>query len=346
METKNLGHSNILVSKICLGTMTFGQQNSEAEGHEQLNYAFDEGINFLDTAEMYAVPASKETQGLTEKYIGTWLKDQTRDKIIVATKVTGPSFNMTYIRNPLDFNASSIDLAIDGSLKRLQTDYVDLYQLHWPERMNNRFGIRGIQSIQNDPWENNFSQVIQKMNNLVQKGKIRTWGLSNETPWGVMSILNLCDKNGWERPVSIQNAYSLVNRTYEVGMAEVSLRENIGLLAYSPLAMGMLSGKYHLNKDLPENRMNQFKNNYPRYESATAKKAIGEYVRVAQSHDLSPTSMSLAFVNDQEFMTSNIIGATNLQQLKENISSAKLTLSQSCINDINKVHESISNPCP
>ncbi len=346
MEIKNLGHSEIKVSKICLGTMTFGQQNTEAEGHEQLNYALSQGINFLDTAEMYAVPASKETAGLTEKYIGTWLKDQTRDQIILATKITGPSFNMTYIRNPLDFKASSIDVAIDGSLKRLQTDYVDLYQLHWPERKNNRFGIRGIQSIDDDPWKNNFLEVIQKMNDLIQQGKIRTWGLSNETPWGVMSILNLCDMHGLVRPVSIQNPYSLVNRTYEVGMAEVSLRENIGLLAYSPLAMGLLSGKYHLKKDLPENRMNQFKNNYPRYESETASKAIGEYVELAQSYELSPTTMSLAFVNDQSFMTSNIIGATNLQQLKENISSANVTLSQACIKDINRIHESISNPCP
>jgi len=346
MEQKVLGNSDIEVSKICLGTMTFGRQNSESEGHEQLNYALTEGINFFDTAEMYAVPASKETSGLTEKYIGTWLKNQVRDQIIIATKITGPSANMTYIRNPLDFKTTSIDLALEGSLRRLQTDYVDLYQLHWPERNNNRFGIRGMESIDDDPWENNFLEVIQKLNGLIDEGKIRTWGLSNETPWGVMTILNLCDQHDLKRPVSIQNPYSLVNRTYEVGMAEVSLRENIGLLAYSPLAMGLLSGKYNLKTDHPENRLNQFKKSYPRYQTEASNEAIKNYIAVAKSYGLTPTQMALAFVNDRAFMSSTIIGATNMEQLKENISTATIKLSEDCLTTINEIHDVISNPCP
>jgi len=344
MEKRALGKSGIQVSKICLGTMTFGEQNTEAEAHEQLNFAFANGVNFLDTAEMYAVPARKETLGLTEKYIGTWLKDQKRDDIIVATKIVGPSPGLTYIRPTLDFTDASIDVALEGSLKRLQTDYIDVYQLHWPERKNNRFGIRGVNEL--DGWEDNFLGRIQKMDSLIKEGKIRTWGLSNESPWGVMRCIELCNKHNLPKPVSIQNAYSLLNRAYEYGMAEVSLFEGIGLLPYSPLAMGLLSGKYHMKTDSPRDRLNKYKSNMTRYNGAKGFEVTEKYLKVAQKHELSLAQMALAFVNDRNYTTSNIIGATTLSQLKENIDSAAVKLSKECLADIDEIHELYPNPCP
>lgn len=350
MKYKKLGNTDLDVSVICLGTMTFGEQNSEAEAHEQLNYAIDErGVNFIDTAELYAVPSKAENSGLTETYIGTWLKDRKdRDKIIVATKVTGPSQSgsgLTYIRNPLNFSKEQINIAIDGSLKRLQTDYVDLYQLHWPERKTNFFGRLGYKHVEDDPWEDNFLDILETMQSLVDAGKIRYFGISNETPWGLTHFLHLAEKHGLPRCMSVQNPYSLLNRTYEVGMAEVSIREEAGLLAYSPLAFGLLSGKYHRKEDNENHRLNKYKQ-MSRYNSQLCYDATAKYLEIADKHGLSLTTLALAFINDRPFLTSNIIGATTMAQLKENIDSAEVTLSKEILKEIDEVHKAISNPAP
>jgi aryl-alcohol dehydrogenase-like predicted oxidoreductase len=346
MEYRPLGHTDLKVSKICLGTMTFGEQNSEAEAHEQLNYALEQGINFIDTAELYAVPSTKKNNGLTEQYIGTWLKDRSdRDQLIIGTKVTGPNPKFTYIRPKLDFSPDSIHAAIDGSLKRLQTDYVDLYQLHWPERSTNYFGKLGYEHNENDSWQENFGQVLETLNGLVQDGKIRYYGLSNETPWGTMRMIQLADEMGLPRPVSIQNPYSLLNRTFEVGLAEVAIREQCGLLAYSPMAFGLLSGKYHKKQDTERDRINKY-DYLSRYNNERAYNATARYLEIAEEHDMSLAQMSLAFVNDRPFMTSNIIGATTMEQLKENIGSADLTLSKNVLKAIEEVHTANPNPAP
>lgn len=345
MQKNQLGTTGIQVSKICLGTMTFGEQNTEAEGHEQLDYALANGINFVDTAEMYSIPGRKETQGSTERIIGTWIsKRKNRDKFILATKITGPS-GMTWIRDPLDFKPASIHAAIDGNLKRLQTDYVDVYQLHWPERRTNYFGQRGYKHSESDPWEDNFLEVIQTLQELIQAGKIRHWALSNETPWGVMRYLQVAEQHGLPRPVSIQNPYSLLNRTFEVGNAEVAIREKVGLLAYSPLGFGVLSGKYIKGTARKNARINIFKQ-YNRYSNEQAVEATKRYLKIAEDNNMTLAQMSLAFVNDRRFMTSNIIGATSIEQLKENISSADISLSKEVLKAIEEVHEAIPNPAP
>lgn len=346
MEKRKLGSSSIDVSVICLGTMTFGQQNTEDEAHEIMDCAIEHGVNFLDAAELYPVPSNPKTQGLTETYVGTWLQKQSRESIILATKIAGPSPNLSYIRNPMGFSTQNIQSALEKSLNRLQTNYIDLYQLHWPERKTNRFGQREVSSITEDPWEENFTQVLSDMHSLVESGKIKTWGLSNESPWGFMKILMLCDKHGFHRPVSMQNAYSLLNRAYEIGLAEISLREQIGLLAYSPLAMGLLSGKYHKKLDKPADRFNQFKGFIERYQKGLSFEATAAYIEVAENYDLTPTQLALTFVNTREFLTSNIIGATDLNQLKENLSSAQLSLSQECLQAVESVHIKFPNPSP
>lgn len=346
MEFRQLGNTDLKVSLVCLGTMTFGEQNTEAEGHQQLNYALERGINFIDTAELYSVPGRAETQGSTERIVGTWLKDRSdRDQIILATKIVGPSPGLLYIRNPLDFKPASIRTAIEGSLRRLQTDYVDLYQLHWPERNSNRFSVRDYPCDPNDPWEDNFHQVLESMQQLVDEGKIRYFGISNETPWGAMRLLQLAEKHGLPRCVSIQNPYSLLNRTFEVGLSEIAMREKMGLLAYSPLAFGLLSGKYHRGEARADARINQFKQ-MSRYSRPTAHEATAKYLEIAEENGLSLAQMSLAFINSRPFTTSNIIGATNLEQLQENIDSHELQLSETVIEAINQVHESIPNPAP
>lgn len=346
MEFRQLGNTDLQVSLICLGTMTFGEQNTEADGHQQLDYALERGINFIDTAELYAIPGRAETQGSTERIIGTWLKDRKdRDKIILATKIVGPRPGLNYIRNPLDFKTGSIRTAIEGSLRRLQTDYVDLYQLHWPERKSNRFGVRDYPHDPNDRWEDNFLQILEDMQQLVEEGKIRYFGISNETPWGAMRLLHLAEQHGLPRSVSIQNPYSLLNRTFEIGLSEIAIREQMGLLAYSPLAFGLLSGKYHRGEARPEARINQFEE-MDRYNSSTAHEATAKYLAIAEEHGLNPTQMSLAFINSRPFTTSNIIGATTMEQLKENIDSFELQLSSEVIDAINQVHESIPNPAP
>ncbi len=344
MKYDYLSGTSIKVSKICLGTMTFGQQNTEAEAHSQLDFAFEKGVNFIDTAELYAVPSTKENNGKTEDFIGSWLsKSGKRDQLIIGTKVTGVSNNLKFISENLGFSKDRVNEAVNRSLKRLKTDYVDLYQLHWPERKANFFGQLGYEHDKNDPWTDNISEVVATMDHLVKAGKIRHWGLSNETPWGTMRFLQEADKAGVQRPVSIQNPYSLVNRSYEVGMSEISMRENIGCLAYSPLAMGILSGKYYHKTDQPHNRLNQFKA-YNRYRSDIANRAIGKYYEISQSNGLSITQMALAFVNSRSFMTSTIIGATSLTQLEENINSIDIVLSDEIINQIENIHKEYSNP--
>ncbi len=346
MEYQNLGTTDIKVSKICLGTMTFGEQNTEAEGHAQLDYALDRGINFIDTAELYSIPPDAKTQGSTERIVGSWIKDRkNRDKFVLATKVTGPSQRLTYIRNPLQFNRDQITTAIDGSLRRLQTDYVDLYQLHWPERKTNFFGQRGYKHDPDDQWEDNFAEVLETLQDLIKVGKIRHFGLSNETPWGAMHVLRLSETKKLPRCMSIQNPYSLLNRTYEVGLAEISIRESTGLLAYSPLAFGLLSGKYHRGTADSNARLNKFKV-MDRYNGELTQKAAGLYLKIAKKYAVSLAQLSLAFVTSRPFLTSNIIGATTLEQLKENIDSINLQLTEEMLQDIESVHKVLPSPAP
>ncbi len=347
MKYNRLGITDLKVSEICLGTMTFGEQNSEKEGHEQLDYATDHGVNFIDTAEMYAVPGRKETAHSTEKIIGSWLaKRKDRDKLVIATKITGPSAGITWIRKPLDFSPASIKTALDGSLKRLQTDYIDLYQLHWPERKANFFGKRSYIHDANDPWVDNIYEVLNTLNDQIKAGKIRHIGISNETPYGMMRYLEESAKNGLPRVASIQNPYSLLNRTFEVGLAEMAIKQKVGLLAYSPLAFGLLSGKYHQKKDQPTDRLNTYKEHMVRYKSEQCYDATDRYLKIAQSHNMSPTQMALAWINTRPFLTSNIIGATTIAQLEENISSTKFEITEEIEKAIEAVQNDIPNPAP
>lgn len=347
MQYRKLGRTDLEVSKICLGTMTWGRQNTEAEGHEQMDYAVEQGINFFDTAEMYSVPARVDTVGATEKIIGSWFKKtKKRDETVLASKITGFSPGLSFIRNhQLNFSKEQIHAALEGSLTRLGTDYVDIYQLHWPQRKTNYFGQLGFKYDPNDPWEDDFLDVLQTMNDLVKEGKIRHWGLSNETAWGLMHVIRLAEKHGLPVPLSIQNPYNLLNRSFEVGLAECSMREKCGLLAYSPMGFGLLSGKFHKKLDKPEDRINQFKQ-LPRYNSPESWAATGKYLAIAEKHGLTLAEMSLAFVTQQPFVSANIIGATSMVQLKENIGSAAIHLSDEILKEINEVHKEISNPAP
>ncbi len=347
MKFTTLPNTDIKVSKICLGTMTYGEQNTEIQAHEQLNFAVEQGINFIDTAELYSVPGRKETQGSTEKFIGSWLKDQNRDDLIIASKITGPSPGLLYIRENLGFSNEAIDEAIDKNLKRLQTDYIDLYQLHWPERNANFFGKRNYKHNFEERWEDNFNEVIEKLDSLVKEGKIRHYGLSNETPWGLMRHLNESEKNDLTRCKTVQNAYSLLNRTYEMGLAEISMRENVGLLAYSPLAFGALSGKYlnHISTDYRMEKFPQLKL-MRKYLSDQSIFVTRKYLELAQKNNLSLAQLALAFINQQPFVTSNIIGATTMEQLKENIGSIEINLSNEILEEIDHINELQPNPAP
>ena len=344
MKYTTLPNTNIKVSKICLGTMIWGNQNTEAEGHAQLDYALDQGVNFIDTAELYPVPAEAKTSGRTSEIIGTWLKKKGyRHKVVIASKIAGPGDYTKHIR-ATGFSAKSIMEAVDLELRRLQTDYIDLYQLHWPERDNNRFGLRGY--IFDSSWQDNINDVLHSLNEEIKKGKIRYVGLSNENSWGVMRYLEEYKKdNDLPRMITIQNPYSLLNRLFEGDLAEISLRENIGLLAYSPMAFGVLSGKYIKGHAANNARLKLFPN-FSRYNSKQSTEATKRYLEIAENNGLSLAQMSLAFVNQQQFLTSNIIGATNLEQLKENIDSINVNLSDEVNAAIKEVHDAIPNPAP
>jgi len=345
MKYTKIPQTDIKVSKICLGTMTYGQQNTEAEAHEQLNYAKEKGVNFLDCAEMYSIPGRKETQGSSERLIGTWLKDQNREDVVMATKITGPMPYFNYIRPNLGFSKEVIHEAVHKSLKRLQTDYVDLYQLHWPERNVNFFGQRNYTHNPNEKWVDNFKEVIETLDGLVKEGKIRHYGVSNESSWGVMRHVAESNNNSLTSCKTIQNPYSLLNRTFEINLAEVSMREQIGLLAYSPLAFGVLSGKY-LHGKIPDNSRLKLFPQYARYSNPQAMKLTEAYADLAKKNNLSLTELSLAFVNQRPFLTSNIIGATTMDQLKENIGSIEVELSEELLNEIDQIQNLQPNPAP
>ena len=343
MKFRQLGKTDLKVSLLCLGTMSFGEQNTEKEAHEQLDCAIDAGINFIDTAEMYAIPPKEETCGLTEKYIGTWIKKyQQRDKYLIATKVAGPG--MDYVRGGSRLSRKHVEEAIDHSLKKLQTDYIDLYQVHWPERKSNYFGRLGYAYSDEDDGIS-IGETMDALSDAVKAGKIRYIGVSNETPWGVMEYLKLASENNQPRIVSVQNPYSLLNRIYEVGLAEMSHRENVGLLAYSPLGFGMLTGKYEKSAP-PGSRLGLYGDWFTRYSNDMCKKATSEYIKIAKKFNISPTHLALAFVNTRPFLTSNIIGATTLKQLRENIESINIKLTDEMMEEVEKIHELIPNPAP
>jgi aryl-alcohol dehydrogenase-like predicted oxidoreductase len=345
MKYTKLPSTDIKVSKICLGSMTWGNQNTEAEGHAQMDYALDRGVNFIDTAELYPVPATAETQGRTSKFIGTWLKkNNTRDKVVIASKIAGPGDYTAHIRTT-GFGADSIKEALDLELTRLQTDYIDLYQLHWPERHTNTFGVRDFKPNPNDPWIDNFNEVLHTLKSFVDAGKIRAIGLSNEKAWGAMRCAEEIRKDNLVPISTTQNAYSMLNRVFEGDLAEVSLREDIGLLAYSPLAFGVLSGKYIEGTAADNARLKLFPR-FARYSSEQSTEATKQYLQLAKELGISLTTLSLAFVNQRPFVTSNIIGATNLEQLKENIESIDTELSQETLDRIEAIHAVIPNPAP
>jgi aryl-alcohol dehydrogenase-like predicted oxidoreductase len=344
MQTRPLGQTGLDVSRLCLGTMTFGEQNSEAEAHEQLDRATAFGVNFIDTAEMYPVPPRTETQGLTESYVGSWLKARgARDDVILATKAAGPG--LAHIRGGPRLTREHLHQAIDDSLTRLQTDYVDLYQLHWPDRQANYFGRLGYEHDEQEDDATGLEESLSALQELVQAGKIRAVGLSNETPWGVMHALRLAERQGLPRVASVQNPYSLLNRSFEVGLAEIAHREDVGLLAYSPLAFGKLSGKY-LDGARPEGARLTLFERFQRYNTPAADEATRAYVEIAREHGLDPAQMALAYVNSRSFLTSNIIGATSMAQLESNLESEALRLDDEVLAAIEAVHRRIPNPCP
>jgi aryl-alcohol dehydrogenase-like predicted oxidoreductase len=347
MQYRKLGNTPIDVSVICLGTMTWGEQNTEAEAHEQLDYALEQGVNFIDAAEMYPVPPRAETQGRTEAYIGSWLAARgRRDDIVLATKVTGRGDlnpGMEHMRGGARLSREHIREAIESSLQRLQTDYVDLYQIHWPERITNFFGQFGYRHVGEDGIP--IEETLSALGELVAEGKVRYIGLSNETPWGLMEFLRLAREQNLPRVVSIQNPYSLLNRSFEVGLAEMAIRENVGLLAYSPLAFGLLSGKYRGGARPEGARLTLFER-FTRYQNPQAEAAVEAYVELAGQAGLDPAQMALAFVNTREFVTSNIIGATTMAQLKSNIASVDIDIDKPLRKAIEAIHARYTVPCP
>ncbi len=347
MEYRRLGRTDLNVSLICLGTMTWGQQNTEAEGHEQMDYALDQGVNFFDTAELYSIPPKPETQGSTERIIGSWFKARgTRDKVILASKVVGRS-DSTWYRDDgskAELSRGQIEEAVNKSLKRLQTDYIDLYQIHWPDRpmpWGSNPTIFRHQEGQSHP----IAETVEIMTDLVKAGKIRHFGLSNESAWGTMTFLKHADSKGLARVQSIQNAYNLLNRTYEVALAEVTMQETVSLLAYSPLAQGYLTGKY-LDGARPAGARTTLFERGQRYENPTAEAAIRKYIALAKEFGLDRAQMALAFVNSRPFVTSNIIGATSMEQLKTDIASIEVTITPELEKRINAIHVEHCNPCP
>lgn len=325
--------------------MNWGNQNTEAEGHAQMDYALDQDINFFDTAELYPVPATAERYGKTSEIIGKWFKKTgNRDKIILASKIAGPGDYTAHIRTT-GFSKEALNEAVNSELKRLQTDYLDLFQLHWPERQTNMFGVRDYKHNPKDTWQDNFNEILQNLDEIIKKGKIRHVGISNEKAWGTMRYLEESKKHDLPRMITIQNAYSLLNRVFEGDMAEIAIRENIGLLAYSPMAFGVLSAKYIQGTASENSRLKLFPR-FARYSSEQATNATKEYLKIAESHNMSLAQMSLAFVTQQPFVTSNIIGASSLEQLKENIDSINIELDKDILVKINAVHAVNPNPAP
>ncbi|MBD1559393.1 NADP(H)-dependent aldo-keto reductase [Vibrio sp. S9_S30] len=344
MQLNKLPHSTLEISPLCLGTMTFGEQNTESEAFSQLDYALERGINFIDTAEMYPVPPSADTQGRTEEYIGNWIKKSgKREKVVLATKVSGPR-GVPYIRDAMALDWRNIHLAIDESLTRLKTEYVDLYQIHWPQRQTNCFGQLNY-PYPDDQNDTPILETLEALADVVKQGKVRYIGLSNETPWGVMSYLRLAEKHDLPRAITIQNPYNLLNRTFEVGLSEIAHNEGVKLLAYSPLAFGTLSGKY-LNNAKPEGARCTLYERFARYFTPNGVKATEAYVKLAQEHGLDPAQMALAFVNQRPFVASNIIGATTMEQLKSNIDSLEVNLSEELLSSLQEIGVQYSNPCP
>ena len=348
MKYRKLGTTDIDVSVICLGTMTFGEQNTQQDGFDQMNYAVERGVNFFDTAELYAVMPRKETYGKTEEILGNWFKEtKKRDQIILASKIASKSDDLSWIRGgnkTLGFDKKNLNAAIDESLRRLQTDYIDLYQLHWPERKVPKFGRLDFEY---DPYDKEWVQlqeVLENLKEIIKTGKIRHIGLSNETPWGVMKYLQISKEKNLPRMMSIQNVYSLVNRVFDVANSEVSIRENCGLLAYSPLAGGRLSGKY-INSQPKNARYTLWPSRFSRHHTERGEVAIEKYVNLAKKLNLAPSTFANAFVNDRPFVTSNIIGATTMDQLKENIDSIDFTLTKETLAEIEDIHLSDPNPC-
>jgi len=346
MNYKKLGSTDVDVSTICLGTMTWGEQNSKADGFEQMDYAIDNGVNFWDTAEIYAIPMREETYGETENIIGEWFKKtKKRDKVILATKVSGPT-SKEYIRGGgCSYDKKSMSEALEKSLKRMQTDYIDLYQLHWPERNTNFFGKQGYEHDSNEKNWIAFEEILENLKKFVDAGKIRYVGLSNETAWGLAKCLELSNLKNLPKMMAVQNPYNLLNRTYEVGLAEISVREQSGLLAYSPLAFGYLTGKYRNNNMPKGSRIDLFKD-FTRYNNENSIKAIEEYYKISQKFNLDFAQMSIKFCEIQPFVTSVIIGATTMQQLKTNVESVNVKLNNEIINEINEVQKIYPNPCP
>ena len=345
MKYRSLGRTTISVSELCLGTMTWGEQNTQDEAFAQIDRAAEHGINFMDAAEMYPVPPRPETYGQTERIIGNYFKKRgNRDQWILTSKVAGPGNNISHIRDGnLKHNRQHIVAALEGSLERLQTDYIDLYQLHWPDRETNFFGKLGY--IHNDKTFTPLEETLEVLNEQVQAGKIRHIGLSNETPWGTMRFLQLAEERGWPRAVTIQNPYNLLNRSFEVGLAEIAIREQCGLLAYSPLAFGMLTGKY-ANGARPEHARLTLFSRFTRYNNPETMRATEQYVQLAKQHGLDPAQMALAYVTSRPFVTSNIIGATSLEQLQSNLDSINLTLSEEVVAGIEAIHKIQPNPAP
>ncbi len=345
MKFKKLGNTNLSVSSICLGTMTWGTQNSENDAFEQMDYSLDHGVNFFDTAELYSIPPTAESYGKTEVMIGNWFKKRkNRNKIILASKIAGPGLD--WIRGGKNsFDEKGIGKAIEGSLKRLKTDYIDLYQLHWPERSTNTFGRREYTINKNEKEWNSFESILQSLEKFIKSGKIRYIGMSNETPYGLSKYLEISKNKNLPRMMSVQNPYSLVNRTYEIGMSEISIREKCGLLVYYPLASGALSGKYR-DGQMPKNaRMSLFKG-WERMINPLAMKAYDEYYKLAKENNITMVQLAQAFVNSRPFVTSNIIGATTMDQLKENIGSMNIKLTEEALEKINIIHNNNPNPAP
>ncbi|WP_436917017.1 NADP(H)-dependent aldo-keto reductase [Acinetobacter schindleri] len=349
MQFKPLADTGILLPEICLGTMTFGEQNTQEEAFEQLDYALDQGLYFWDTAEMYPVPPKPETQGATERIIGNWIASRGgRDKLFLASKIAGPSQGGSHIRDgQTRFGADEISAAIDQSLSRLQTDYIDLYQLHWPQRPTNFFGKLGYGNAEaaEDRAVTDLEETLTALQYEIKNGLIRYIGLSNETPWGTMKFLHLAEKLGLSKFVSVQNPYNLLNRTYEIGMSEIAKYEGVGLLAYSPLAFGYLTGKFRNGARPAKARVTLF-SRFSRYSNPESEWAVEQYAQLAEQHGLTLTQLALAFIKQQFFVTSTIIGATNLDQLKENIQAFEVNLSEEVLKGIEAIHRQQPNPAP